>query len=289
MSITKAIIPAAGFGTRFLPATKAQPKEMLPVLDKPVIQYIVEEAVASGIKDIIFVVSHGKEALENHFDINFEIENKLVEAQKKDVLKEVRKISKLANFIYVRQDIYNFYGNGAAVLCAEHIINKEPFAVLWGDDLFDSKKPRLKQLIEVYEKYKSPVLTAYEVDDEGTNKYGIIDGEEISKNVIKVKSIIEKPGPEKALSRIASLGGFILTPDIFPILEKLPRGKGGELWLVDAIFRLMKKRPVYARKIEGNYYDTGSPLGWLKTNVEFALKHSSFKQEFRGYLKGLNL
>lgn len=262
---------------------------MLPVLDKPVIQYIVEEAVASGIKDIIFVVSHGKEALENHFDINFEIENKLVEAQKKDVLKEVRKISKLANFIYVRQDIYNFYGNGAAVLCAEHIINKEPFAVLWGDDLFDSKKPRLKQLIEVYEKYKSPVLTAYEVDDEGTNKYGIIDGEEISKNVIKVKSIIEKPGPEKALSRIASLGGFILTPDIFPILEKLPRGKGGELWLVDAIFRLMKKRPVYARKIEGNYYDTGSPLGWLKTNVEFALKHSSFKQEFRGYLKGLNL
>jgi len=287
--ITKAIIPAAGFGTRFLPATKVQPKEMLPILDKPVVQYIVEEAVASGIKDIIFVVSHGKEALENHFDVNFEIENKLVEAQKKDILKEVRKISRLANFIYVRQDIYNFYGNGSAVLCAKSIVKNEPFAVLWGDDLFDSKKPRLKQLIEVYEKYNNPVLTAYEVDNEGTNKYGIIEGTEISKNIIKVKSITEKPGPEKTLSRIASLGGYILTPDIIPLLEKTKRGKSNEIWLADAIAKLIKKRPIYACKIEGKFYDCGNPFSWLKTNVELALEHAPFKQEFREYLKSLNL
>lgn len=287
--ITKAIIPAAGFGTRFLPATKAQPKEMLPVLDKPVIQYIVEEAVASGIKDIIFVLSHGKEALENHFDVNFEIENKLVEAQKKDILKTVRKISKLANFIYVRQDIYNFYGNGAAVLCAKSIINNEPFAVLWGDNIVDAKKPRLKQIIDVYKKYKNPVISAFEVDDEGTNKYGIVEGQEVKDNIIKIKKIIEKPGPQKTSSRLAVVGGYILTPDIMPILENLPRGKGGEIWLTDAIARLQKKRHIYACKVNGKFYDTGNPQDWLKTNVEFALKHSPFKKEFREYLKSLEM
>lgn len=287
MRITKAIIPAAGFGTRFLPATKAQPKEMLPVLDKPVIQYIVEEAVASGIKDIIFIVSHGKEALENHFDINFEIEQKLEAVQKKEILGELRKISRLANFIYVRQDIYNSYGNGAAVLCAKSIIGNEPFAVLWGDNIVDSQTPRLLQIINVFNKYKNPVLSAFEVDDEGAKKYGIVEGQTINSHLVKVKKLIEKPGPEKTASRLAVLGGYLLTPDIFPILEKLPRGQGNEIWLTDAIAKLLKKRPIYAHKTEGKCYDTGNPLDWLKTNVEFALKHSTFKAEFKDYLQNI--
>jgi len=289
MKITKAVIPAAGFGTRFLPATKSIPKEMLPVLDKPVIQYIVEEAVASGIKEIVFITSNGKNALENHFDINFEIEQKLIEAEKKDFLREVRKISRLANFIYIRQDIYNNYGNGAAVLCAKPVVKNEPFAVLWGDEMVHSKTPRLKQLIDVYKKYENPVMDAIKVDDEGTKKYGIIEGKEISDKVIKVKRVIEKPGPEKTRSRMASRGGYVLTPDIISILEKLPRGKGGEIWLADAIARLAKKRPFYACKVEGIVYDTGNPLSWLKTNVELGLKSEKIGPEFKKYLKNLKI
>lgn len=285
MKITKAIIPAAGFGTRFLPVTKAQPKEMLPILDKPVIQYIVEEAVASGIKDIIFIVSHGKEALENHFDINFEIEQKLEVAQKKEILKELRKITRLANFIYVRQDIYNFYGNGAAVLGAKSIIGNEPFAVLWGDNIVDSQTPRLLQIINVFKKYKNPVLSVFEVDDDGARKYGIVEGQAIDSSIVKVKKLIEKPGPENTVSRLAVLGGYLLTPDIFPILEKLPRGRGNEVWLTDAIAKLLKKRPIYACKTEGRCYDTGNPLDWLKTNVDFALKREDIGGAFKEFLR----
>jgi UTP--glucose-1-phosphate uridylyltransferase len=288
MKIRKAIIPVAGFGTRFLPATKAQPKEMLPIVDKPVIQYIVEEAVKAGITDIILVTGASKRAVEDHFDYNHELQNWLKKQGKEEMREEIKKIADLANFIYIRQK--GPYGNGTPVLNAKAIIGNEPFAVLWGDDIVMSeKKPHLKQLMEVYDKYTDPVLTAIETDDEGTKKYGIIDGEKIEKNIYQIKKIIEKPGPETAPTRLASVGGYILTPDIFDALENTPLGRGGELWLADAIFKLSQKRPIYACLIDGDYYDVGSKIGWLKANVEFALKHRSFTEEFKKYLKSLKL
>jgi len=287
MKITKAIIPVAGIGTRFLPATKAIPKEMLPVLDKPTVQYIVEEAVASGIKHIIFIISDDKEAIKNHFSPNPRLESKLKKAQKNELLKKVKKISRLAKFSYAFQDIYKFYGNGAAVLCAKSFIKNEPFVVLWGDEIVDSRIPRLKQLISAFEKYQNPIIAAFGTDDEGTKKYGIVAGEKVDNRVIKLETIIEKPGPKKAPSRICARSSYLLTPDIIPILEKTPRGKSNEYWLVDAIFKLMKKRPVYAYKVQGEIYDIGNAFSWLKTNVEFGLKHPSFKREFKQYLKNL--
>ena len=284
--IKKLVIPVAGLGTRFLPATKAQPKEMLPVVDKPIIQYVVEDAVRAGIEDIILVTGPSKRAVEDHFSPNYELVNWLKKQGKDDVADEVKKIADLANFIFIRQK--GPYGNGTPVLCAKDIVGNEPFAVMWGDEFFFTpKKPQLGQLMSVYEKYEQPVLTAYEVDDAGTSKYGIINGDKIEKNVVKVKGIVEKPGPEKAPSHLASLGGFILTPDIFEELEKTKLGKGGELWLVDAIFKLLKKRPIYACKVEGTYYDTGSKLGYLKANVDFALRDKKLSAEFRTYLKSL--
>lgn len=284
--IKKLVIPIAGLGTRFLPATKAQPKEMIPVIDKPVVQYVVEDAVKSGIETIILVTGSGKRAVEDHFGENFELEEHLKRAGKKDQLEKIRKISALADFIYLRQK--GPYGNGTPVLSAKNLIGNEPFAVMWGDEFFDTKqKPQLQQLIEVYQKYTDPVLTAYEVDDEGTKKYGIIDGTEIEKDVYQVKRIVEKPGPKETPSHLASLGGFVLTPDIFEELENTKLGKGGELWLVDAIFNLSKKRPIYAKKIDGIYYDTGSKFGWLKANIDLGLKHSDTKVELKKYLKQL--
>ena len=192
----------------------------------------------------------------------------------------------MADFVYVRQK--GPYGNGTPVLCAKHLIGDEPFAVMWGDEFFHTaKKPQLKQLIEVYQKYTDPVLTAYEVDDEGTNKYGIIDGTEVEKDVFQVKKIIEKPGPEKTPSHLATLGGFVLTPDIFEELENTKLGKGGELWLVDAIFNLSKKRPIYAKKIDGVYYDTGSKFGWIRANIDLGLKHPEIKGELEKYIKNV--
>jgi len=285
--ITKAVIPVAGYGTRFLPATKALPKEMLPIVDKPVVQYIVEEAVASGIKDIILVTGASKRAVEDHFDYSYELENWLEKTGKKEILANIRKIAELANFTYIRQK--GPYGNGTPVLNAKYLIGDSPFAVIWGDDLVISKKPRLKQLIEVYEKYTDPVLTAYPVNIEDTKKYGILDAKEIEKSVYQVKTIVEKPGPQKAPSRLASLGGYILTPDIFEALESISLGKGGELWLVDAVFELSKKRPLYAKKIEGKYYDVGSKLGWLEANVELGLEHPEIRKEFKTYLKEIKL
>lgn len=285
-AIKKLVIPVAGLGTRFLPATKAQPKEMLPVVDKPIIQYVVEDAVRSGIKDIIMVTGPSKRAVEDHFSPNYELLSWLKKQGKDDLAEEVKKIADLANFIFIRQK--GPYGNGTPVLCAKEIIGDEPFAVMWGDEFFYSpKKPHLKQLIDVYEKYHDPVLTAYEVDDEGTEKYGIIDVLEVEKNICQVKSIIEKPGPKKAPSRLASLGGFVLTPDIFNALEHTKIGRGGELWLPDAIFNLLKKRSVYACKVEGTYYDTGSKLGYLKANVDFALRDKKLGKDFRKYLKSV--
>lgn len=283
-SIRKLVIPVAGLGTRFLPATKAQPKEMLAIVDKPIIQYVVEDAVASGITDIIMVTGPSKRAVEDHFSPNYELVNWLKKQGKTEVAEQVKKIADLANFIFIRQK--GPYGNGTPVLCAKDVVGDEPFAVMWGDEFFYSpKKPQLAQLVSVFEKYGDPVLTGYEVSAEDTKKYGIVDGIQVEKGVFQVKNIVEKPGPEKAPSRLASLGGFVFTPDIFEALEKTKLGKGGELWLVDAIFKLLKKRPVYARAVEGQYYDTGSKLGYLKANVDFALRDPALKKEFTQFLR----
>ncbi|MFA4937568.1 MAG: UTP--glucose-1-phosphate uridylyltransferase [Patescibacteria group bacterium] len=282
--IRKAVIPVAGLGTRFLPATKAQPKEMLPVVDKPIIQYVVEDAVRSGITDIILVTGPGKRAVEDHFSPNYELINKLKKQGKNKQAEEVKKISELANFIFISQK--GPYGNGTPILCAKDIIGDEPFAVLWGDEFFYTPhQPQLKQLMDVYEKYQNPVLTAYQVDDEGTAKYGILDSVKVGKRVYQVKNIVEKPGPQQAPSRLASLGGFILTPDIFKALEQTKLGRDNELWLVDGIHKLIKQRPVYACLVEGDYLDTGSKLGWLKANVALALKHKELSKPFKQYLK----
>lgn len=282
--IRKLVIPVAGLGTRFLPATKAQPKEMLPIVDKPTIQYVVENAVAAGITDIILVTGPSKRAVEDHFSPNYELINWLKKQKKDEIAREVKKISELANFIFVRQK--GPYGNGSPILSAKSVVGDEPFAVLWGDEFFYTpRKPHLKQLIEVFEKYGDPVLTAHRVDKEGTKKYGILDIIEVEKDTYQVKNLVEKPGPDKAPSQIAALGGYILTPDIFEALEKTKLGKGGELWLTDAIFKLLKKRPIYAKLVDGQYYDTGSKIGYLKANVDFALRDKKLGPEFKKYLK----
>ncbi|MBU1179851.1 UTP--glucose-1-phosphate uridylyltransferase GalU [Patescibacteria group bacterium] len=283
--ITKAVIPVAGYGTRFLPTTKAQPKEMLNIVDKPVIQYIVEDAVASGITDIVLVTGQGKRAIEDHFDHNAELYNWLIKQGKTALKIKIKEIAELANFIYIRQK--GPYGNGTPVLCAREIIGDEAFAVLFGDDIFYGKKPRLKQLIDVYEKYGDPVLTACRVSKKDTSRYGIIDAVQVEKRVYQVKKLVEKPGPKKTPSTLASIGGFVLTPDIFDALEKTKLGKGGELWLSDAIAKIGKKRPIYACEVDSTYYDVGSKLGWLEANVDFALKRPELKNEFKKYLKKL--
>jgi len=284
--IRKLVIPVAGLGTRFLPATKAQPKEMLPVVDKPIIQYVVEDAVKSGITDIIMVTGPSKRAVEDHFSPNYELINLLKKQGKHEMAEEVKKIADLANFIFIRQK--GPYGNGTPVLCAKDVVGDEPFAVMWGDEFFYCpKKPQLKQLIDVYEKYGDPVITAHNTNDEGTTKYAIIDGVKVENGVYQVKKLVEKPGPEKAASRIAALGGFVLTPDIFEALENTKLGKGGELWLQDANAKVLKKRPYYACLVDGTYYDTGSKLGYLQANVDFALRDPKLSKDFRKYLKSV--
>ncbi len=283
--VRKIIIPVAGFGTRFLPATKAQPKEMLPILDKPIIQYVVEEAVAAGIEDVILVTNLNKRAIEDHFDTFPELESWLAKQGKEEALREVKKISELANFIYVRQK--GPYGNGTPILNAKHLIGDEPFAVIWGDEPIISQVPRLKQLIDVYHEYQAPVLTAYEVDDEGTKNYGILKATPVKNNIYQVESIVEKPGPQAAPSRLASLGGFIFTPEIFTCLEQTTPGRSGEIWLVDAIAKLRAHTPIYACKIQGTYYDVGSKLGWLKANAAFGLEHPKLGPEFKKFLKSI--
>jgi len=286
--IKKAVIPVAGYGTRFLPATKAMPKEMMPIIDKPVIQYIVEEAVASGIEDIILVTGPSKRAIEDHFDYNYELQSWLKKQGKEELRQEIKAIANLANFIYIRQK--GPYGNGTPVLNAKKIIGNEPFAVIWGDDLFvNDSKPRLKQLIEVYNKYQDPILSAIKIDDEGTKKYGVIEGQKIEDKVYQIKKIVEKPGPQKAPSRIGTIGAYILTPDIFSALENTKIGQGSELWLVDAIFNLSKKRAIYACLVEGTYYDTGSKMGWLKANLDSALSRKDLHQDIKQYIKSLKL
>lgn len=284
MKVRKCIIPVAGFGTRFLPVTKALPKEMLPILDKPVIQYIVEEAVASGIEDIILVTGQNKRTLEDHFDYNPELEGWLKKNKKHDKLQQIRDIARLANFIYIRQK--GPYGNGTPILNARHLIGNEPFAVAWGDDVFISKKPRLKQLIEVFRKYNSPVLTGLKVSVEDTKKYGMIEGATVERDIVQVSRVIEKPGPKGTKSRVGSIGGYVLTPDIFDELERTPL-RDNELWLTDAISRLLRKRQIYARLVEADYYDVGSKQGLLQANISLGLKDPDLRKPLRSYIKQL--
>ncbi len=288
MKIRKAIIPAAGYGTRFLPMTKASPKEMLPIIDKPIIQYVVEEAVASGIEDIIIVTGYNKRAIEDHFDHCVELENHLEKAGKTEQLEEIRRIARLANFIYIRQK--GPYGNGTPVLNAEPIIGNEPFAVLWGDEFIYSEPPRLKQMIEVFEKYNDPVISAVRVKKQDLSKYGIAKIKPVEDKTFEIEEIVEKPDPEKAPSDLAAHGAYILTPDIFDALKNLKPGKGGEVWLTDGINALRKNHKIYAREIEnGKYYDAGNKLEYLKANVDFGLKRKDINSEFKEYLKSLEL
>lgn len=286
MQIRKAVIPAAGYGTRFLPMTKASPKEMLPVVDKPIIQYVVEEAVASGIEDIIIVTGANKRAIEDHFDHSLELENYLEKTGKLEQLEEIRKIARMANFIYIRQK--GPYGNGTPVLNAEHIIGNEPFAVLWGDEFIYAEPPRLKQMIEVFDKYNDPVISAVKVPREYTNKYGIAKVKPVEDKVFEIEEIVEKPESADAPSELATHGAYILTPDIFEALRNTKVGQGNELWLVDGINSLRDKHKIYAREIEnGKYYDTGNKLEYLKANIDFALKREDINEPFKEYLKDL--
>lgn len=267
-----------------MPATKAMPKEMLPIIDKPVIQYIVEEAVASGITDIILVTSSAKRAVEDHFDDNHELESWLKKQKKVRALDEVKKIGHMANFIYVRQK--GPYGNATPILNAKHLIGDEPFAVLFGDDVMIGEKPRLAQMIKTFEKYRDPVLGIIPTDDRGTEKYGIIDpAAEVEKGVFQLRGVVEKPGPKKAPSHLASIGAYILTPDIFDAIAKTKKGHSGELVLLDAIFTLMKNRPVYGKLLSGKYFDTGSKIGWLEANIKTALDRPDLRDEMRALLK----
>jgi len=287
--IRKAVIPAAGFGTRFLPQTKAMPKEMLPIIEKPVIQYVVEEIVASGITDIVMITGWHKRSIEDHFDYPFELEKRLEVAGKEKELAEVRRIANMANFIYVRQK--GPYGNATPVLCAKNVIGNEPFAVLWGDEFIHAKPPRLKQMIDVYEEYGLPVISGVRIPDKkDLRHYGIAKVKEMKGNVYQVLDIVEKPEPDKAPSNLAAHGAYILPPEIFPIIENLKPGRGGELWLPDAIDQLLKIEKVLVCEIKNaRYYDTGNKFEYLKTVIEFGLTHPDLNGDLRRYLQGLKL
>jgi UTP--glucose-1-phosphate uridylyltransferase len=285
IKIRKAVIPVAGLGTRFLPATKAQPKEMLTVVDKPIIQYIVEEAVRSGIEEIIFVTSANKRAIEDHFDRNFELEYRLRQKGKNVELADMLKISDMAKFIYVRQKTPR--GLGHAVLTAREVVGNEPFVVMSGDDIIDSKVPAIKQLMKVYEKYGDIVLGVTKVNKNETYKYGIIDPLKIDERTVEIKQLIEKPKAEKAPSNLAVTGRYILTPEIFDYLSKQKAGASGEIQLTDAIARYIKDHTGYACLYEGDYYDCGNKLEFMKAIINFGLKRPDFKKDLKKYLRQL--
>lgn len=285
--ITKAIFPVAGFGTRFLPATKAQPKEMLPIVDKPVIQYLVEEAVAAGITDIIMVTGRGKRAIEDHFDTSFELEHTLVEKDKHDLLEEIRDISKLANFVYVRQP--KPLGDGHAILCARTVIGNEPCAILYGDDIIDSKTPAIGQLIDVYNQTGCSVLGVQEVPKENISNYGVIGGREIENGLFEIDNLVEKPKPEDAPSNLAVIGKYIITPEVFDCIEKCGRSAGGEQRLIDGFELLLKQNKLYAKVLEGKRYDTGQKIGLITAAIDFALKRDDVGPKLKDYLKKMNL
>ncbi len=286
--VRKAIIPAAGLGTRFLPATKAQPKEMLPIVDKPTIQYIVEEAIDSGIEEILIITGKHKRAIEDHFDSFFELEYELQEKGKIKLLQTVQDITNLADIHYVRQK--KQLGLGHAILCAKTFVGNEPFAVLLGDDVVKTDgTPCLKQLIDVYDKYNNSVLGVQTVDKTQVNKYGIVSGNAIEERVYKVDGLVEKPSVEEAPSNVAILGRYILDPKIFEVLEKTEIGKGGEIQLTDALVNLAKERNIIAYDFVGKRYDVGDKLGYLQATVEYALEKEELAEDFRNYLKSLDL
>ena len=286
--VRKAVFPAAGLGTRFLPATKASPKEMLPLVDKPLIQYGVEEAVASGIESILIITGRDKAAIEDHFDISFELEHVLKERGKQEAFEQVRAISEIANISYIRQK--QALGLGHALYQAKDFVGDEPFAVILPDDIMEAETPALKQLIEVYEKYDAPVMATMRIEGEAISRFGVIDAIEVESNVFKIRDVVEKPKFEDAPSDMAVIGRYIFTPELFDAIEQTKPGAGGEIQVADAIRILLEKnRPYYAVKLDGVRHDAGDKLGFLIATVEFALKREDLGADFREYLKTLKL
>jgi UTP--glucose-1-phosphate uridylyltransferase len=290
--VRKAVFPAAGLGTRFLPATKAQPKEMLSLVDKPLIQYGVEEAIHSGVQNIIIVTGRGKASIEDHFDVSFELEHLLETRGKKELLATVRAVSDMINVSYVRQK--EALGLGHAVLRARELVGDEPFAVILSDDVIDAEVPALRQLLDVYEFYGAPVLALMEVPRESISAYGVVDAEPVGHNgggdrLYRIRNLVEKPKPQDAPSNLAIIGRYILTPEVFHSLETIEPGSGGELQLTDGLKHALRSRPIYGYRFEGTRYDAGDKLGFLKATVEFALKRYDLGEAFRAYLKSLSL
>ena len=284
--VTKAIIPAAGFGTRFLPATKSQPKEMLPVVDKPTIQYIVEEAVESGIEDILIVIGRYKSSIEDHFDRSVELEMELEAKGKYDMLEQIQDIAGMANIQFVRQK--TALGLGHAVYCVRNFIGNEPFAVMLGDDIVDSPGyPCLKQMMDLYEREQCSILGVKEVAQQDISKYGIVDGDKVGEGLYTVRSLVEKPKPEAAPSNVAIMGRYIITPAIFDILEKTAPGAGNEIQLTDALKTLALKEKMLAYAFKGRRHDVGDKLGFLQATVEFALQRDNLRDDFLKYLEGI--
>ena len=285
--IRKAVFPAAGLGTRFLPATKASPKEMLPLVDKPLIQYSVEEAVASGIDSILIVTGRDKAAIENHFDISFELEQTLKDKGKIELFEQIRAISDIASICYTRQK--QALGLGHAILQAKDFVGDEPFAALLADDVVDAERPALRQMIDVFEKYDAPVIATMQVEGEAISRFGVIDAEEVEPGVFKINDMVEKPPFAEAPSDLAIIGRYIFTPDIFDAIERTEPGAGGEIQITDAMRLLLKERPFYAVKLDGTRHDAGDKLGFLIATVEFALKREDLGEDFRSYLQSLKL
>ncbi len=285
--IRKAIFPAAGMGTRFLPATKASPKEMLPLVDKPLIQYVVEEAVASGVESVLIVTGRDKSAIENHFDIAFELEYLLKERGNEEVLEEIRAISEMARISYTRQK--EALGLGHAIHQGKDFAGIDPVAVLLADDIVISEKPALQQMVEVFEKYDAPVIATMQVEGEGISRFGVIDAEEVEPNVFRVLDMVEKPAYADAPSDLAIIGRYIFTPDIFTVIEQTEPGAGGEIQITDAMRLLLKERPIYALKLEGRRHDAGDKLGFLIATIELALMRPDLADDLRSYIRSLDL
>ena len=287
MPIRKAVFPAAGLGTRFLPATKAQPKEMLPLVDKPVIQYVIEEAVASGIDNIIIVTGRGKNAIEDHFDVSYELEKTLESRGKTDLLQQIRAISDMIQVSYVRQK--EALGLGHAILAARELVGMEPFAVFLGDDVIEAETPCMAQMIAWFDKHQSSLLAVEKIDPSRSKDYGIIKGKEIGDSVYRVEDLVEKPTPASAPSDLAIIGRYILVPEVFEFLEQTGKDAGGEIQLTNGLRAMLSSYPLHAYRFQGKRYDTGNKLGFLKATVEFALRRSDLGKAFREYLKGLDL
>ncbi len=290
--VRKAVFPAAGLGTRFLPATKAQPKEMLPLVDKPLIQYGVEECIHSGIQNIIIVTGRGKSSIEDHFDVSFELEHTLEQKGKKDLLSIVREISDMIDVSYVRQK--EALGLGHAVLRAKELVGNEPFAAVLSDDVIQAEIPAIRQLLDVYEFYGASVVALMEVEGDAISQYGAVDAEPVAHNgtkdrLFRIRNMVEKPKPSEAPSNLAIIGRYVLTPEIFGSIEAIEPGRGGEIQLTDALKHLLRSRPIYGYRFEGKRYDAGDKLGFLKATVEFALQRFDLGNDFREYLKQLKL